>query len=431
MQIVKYIGFLFFLILYLLLEFPVEYFPGTTFLLILAYCLPKLFFKNSKRVFKSFEKYYFTFFSINVLFALFNSYVSFQKGSVEYPWIWNSDPETYYNMARDFSNNNTFDLTVLRGLYVGYPLMMGIIFKIFGTFLPIGLMFNIMAANLLFILTLRLGLFFSKDEKNLRLISIFLLISPHILSLGSIFLKDVWVSMGMVGAILCIFYLMEKYSLKYLLWLFLCLIIIGLMRGVYLVIPLLLPLFVKPLKNLRLNFILVGLIYLAYLIVSDINPYLKDLSDVYETNVAGDYGQKWESSGLTNRLLGGYFNWTFIKKILFIPITLIIQLIQPYQFWDLNFDYPWRFLQRTMMGVWLIFLLPKILLTLLKKRNALKMNKQLKGLFLWALAAFLIPVYLYGGTIPRYGTPFISFFFIVTSCLITFNKSNYGLDNNQ
>jgi len=203
------------------------------------------------------------------------------------------------------------------------------------------------------------------------------------------------------------------------------------MRGVYLAIPLLLPLFVKPLKNLRLHFILVGFIYLAYLIVSDINPYLKDLSDVYENNVAGDFGQKWDSSGLTSRLLGGYFNWSFIKKILFFPVTFIIQLIQPYKFWDLNYDYPWRFLQRTMMGVWLLYLLPKIFLALQKKWKALKMNKQLKGLFLWALAAFLIPVYLYGGTIPRYGIPFIPFFFVVVSFLITYKKYNFGLTNHQ
>jgi len=190
------------------------------------------------------------------------------------------------------------------------------------------------------------------------------------------------------------------------------------MRGVYLVIPLLLPLFIKPLKNIRIQFLLVIFIYVVYLVVSELNPFLKNLTKVYDTNVTGEVITNWGTGGV-NQLIGGYNDWPYLKKIIFLPVTFLIQFVLPNNFWNLSYDYPWRFLQRTMMGEWILYFLPLIFITILKKGRKLKSNKVIRGVFIWALMSLSISAFLYGGVVPRYGIPFIPFILVVIAYLNT------------
>lgn len=424
MKIIKFLGLVLFIPIYFLFGFPSEFLFGSILMLLLSYYIPIIIYKKSGDSFNDIKTFYFFFFLINIIFAFLNCYVSFKNGSVTHPWIYGSDPETYYLMAQDFALNKNFDVSGFKGLYIGYPLFIGLVFKALGSFLLIGLFVNILASGIIFFTTIRISEQITIEPIFQKRIAMFIIISPHLLSLGSILLKDVWITMAILVAVLCILKVMQdKIRLNYLLILMLSTITIGLFRGTYMIIPLLLPLFLRSRKSIKILISLTVIIYITYIIVSDINPYLKDLNSVYSTNIADDYSKNW-TTGLTGKILGGYSNWNTFTKLLYLPITITIQLVQPYEFWKLSLlNYPWEFLQRTMMSIWLIYFLPRFFHRIFTRFNQLSSCSQLKGLALWFLFSFSISAFIYGGTIPRYGIPFLPILFIILAYLENINSS--------
>lgn len=116
-------------------------------------------------------------------------------------------------------------------------------------------------------------------------------------------------------------------------------------------------------------------------------------------------------------LLGNYYDFPLYKKILHLPITLIVQFFIPLP-WNftryLNFGYteamaqfayPWY-----VFGGLLLYYLCFVL------RSA---DRRMQIITLWAMLCWAIPCVLYGGTVSRYALPMVILFAPCVAVVIT------------
>lgn len=102
-------------------------------------------------------------------------------------------------------------------------------------------------------------------------------------------------------------------------------------------------------------------------------------------------------------IVGNYHSFPFWKKLLYLPITLVVQMFIPFP-WNYerdiafgyteayaHFAYPW-YLFAGMVIYYVIYLL----------RQA---TPRMRMFTLWALFCWAVPCVLFGGTVSRYGLP--------------------------
>jgi hypothetical protein len=106
---------------------------------------------------------------------------------------------------------------------------------------------------------------------------------------------------------------------------------------------------------------------------------------------------------------GAYIRLPFPVKIALFPIPTLLQSLLPFNFWSDRFlDEHFAFLLvQNFNIIWLLFVLPWFIFAVL---NVRRVDRPLIGrLLLAGLAYYIIVAIIYGGLIPRYGTPAMIF----------------------
>lgn len=105
-------------------------------------------------------------------------------------------------------------------------------------------------------------------------------------------------------------------------------------------------------------------------------------------------------------IIGNYFDFPFYKKILYLPLTLIVQFLIPF---------PWNYMRDVIYGFsqvyahvaypWYAFAGAVIYFICKANRTS---PRKLQLFTLWAAFCWAVPCVLFGGTVSRYGLPAIT-----------------------
>ena len=115
-------------------------------------------------------------------------------------------------------------------------------------------------------------------------------------------------------------------------------------------------------------------------------------------------GQSLYSSGFTGTLLGSYAYDPITIKLIKLPITTLIQYLNPINIMDFNHKNPWFFLEINLKIIWLMFLGPLSIFTLI---NSFRVELKYRFIFYVGLAGYIMVAFLHGGLVPRYALCFM------------------------
>lgn len=106
------------------------------------------------------------------------------------------------------------------------------------------------------------------------------------------------------------------------------------------------------------------------------------------------------------QIVGNYFDFPLYKKILFLPITIIIQFLIPF---------PWNYMRDAIYGFsqvyahvaypWYAFAGAVLYFVCIGRRGV---SRKLLLFTVWAAICWAIPCLLFGGTVSRYGLPAVA-----------------------
>jgi hypothetical protein len=116
-------------------------------------------------------------------------------------------------------------------------------------------------------------------------------------------------------------------------------------------------------------------------------------------------------SGVAGRVGNAYIRLPFPVKVALFPIPTTLQILLPFDFWSGQFleDHFAVFLFRNMNLAWLLIVAPWFVFTLL---NVKRLPSPLIRRLTWSGIAYYCAVaVIYGGLIPRYGTPTLFFIY--------------------
>lgn len=107
-------------------------------------------------------------------------------------------------------------------------------------------------------------------------------------------------------------------------------------------------------------------------------------------------------------MLGNFFDYPLIKRILMLPVTAVVQFLVPF---------PWNYMRDVIFGYtqlvahfaypWYLFGFVVLYYVIYMRK---KMSREMFMLTLWALFCWLTPCVMFGGTVSRYMLPTVTLF---------------------
>lgn len=327
------------------------------------------------------------------------------------------DSGLYYSEALRFSKiSDSFlsfvDFTNVN--YFFYQYLLSVIFKFFESKYLVGLLFSafIGLINMILLSKIIKSITTNINIRNIALI--FYLISPHIISASTTILKDNLIVFSFLLLIYS-FYLSFKSKKTYYLYFIISFSLIFLLRlpfiYLYLIVFVFLIIYVRKIKVSALIYIILISMLLAVEGVTNFSTrtfsddesilvsYNNLMSNKSLAEQQGLYG-----SGATSFLVSGYNSDPFIIKIIKLPLVVLNQYLTPFNFYKLNHVSYWGFININLKIIWLFFLGPIFLFSILNLRT---LTRKYKPFLYVGLAGYVVIAHLQTGLVPRYALCFM------------------------
>ena len=135
---------------------------------------------------------------------------------------------------------------------------------------------------------------------------------------------------------------------------------------------------------------------------------LGNVSEMVNSPETGGFSFTAPNQMALYNLIGNYAELPLYKKILFLPLTAAVQFFIPF-FWTMARDIPFGLTETwAHIGIPWYFFGFYALYSLVV--NYKKFRTQIYRLTVWAALCWLVPCFLFGGTVSRYGLPFVALF---------------------
>lgn len=367
-------------------------------------------------------------------FAILSFHSSIKLGSDTSPFIPGGDGETYFMQAKQISQASSLEeFRAMRSNFYGFQIILAIVFKIFGVNLFYGMAMNyfllVISVYLIYISTLMLSVNIQIAKYTL----ICLMISPHLLQFGTILLKDIIIIFGFSLVMYSSTILRDLFSLKYYLYIIFSIILVGILRVQFIIPMLFFPILI--LKNKLNKTVSFALFVIGFAVL--ISPFIlqfttMDFNRSYfqETILENrhlDSRIELRSGGTVDAILRGYSEFSVFKKTAYIPVTSAIQIVTPFNFWNLLFlkGHFWLFIRSQLNVIWVFYLSIFMLFSIFNFKKI--QNSYIKNLFLVGVLYFVFIAFIYGGVEPRYSTPSLVLIFpAIGYWLNEFKSNNYA-----
>ncbi len=352
---------------------------------------------------------------LSYLLILWVNYVSIKLGSQSLPYM-PGDGQSYYLAGLELAETSK-SLKDVSLNYVGYPLFLSFIFKMLGSSLVFGLIANMILLFINIYLISKATVLATSEEKNFTISFVLLLLTSQFVATGFMLLKDGFV----VFSIALTFYASlniynEKSQKTNCAFLLVSVLIMSVFRFTLIWVPVLIFLtiisnnrkFVKYFP-LALLVLFAGYYFGNTLSLSDFT--FDERLDFALSNQVISSRLDIKESGFVSLLLSGYDNWSLLKKLSFLPITVGIQYITPFDFYNPQhfLTYPYYVISKSYNVFWLIYVGPLALYSIWSFiHRRVKRHSLLSSITFLGVLLYIFPAFIFGGAIPRYAVPFFS-----------------------
>ncbi len=388
---------------------------------ILTYLIA-VFLLKRERSFSTLTAYYL---AIGDLLISFFSLVQFNfhitEGSRLVP-ILLLDARQYYSFAQELSAiPDMFGYVVdLPGLnHWGYPLFLGLIFKIMGVDLLWGMLANVFFCTinmaLISILTHRL----TNSQRSSEYALLLSLLYGQFIATGVILLKDGVI----IFSVLLVTIIAQSIrnsgitSVKIILFIASTVILV-VFRAQYIFIPVIIISALyrfRPLQLLMVSPILILTLWVGQNVSETYTQteYSLEYIEGFTTETEGKMEGVWKTTkqSFMERTVSGFESWPIYRRLLYMPVFLGIQYSTPFVFWT-GYDGKgagpsWDYTSRRMMFLWFLFVGPILFYGLWLSWKQKLERPQLFSVSFSAFLMYLVPAFLNAGTVPRYAVPFV------------------------
>ncbi|TGX46480.1 hypothetical protein E5A74_04855 [Sphingomonas naasensis] len=332
-----------------------------------------------------------------------------------HPYLGGSDGEGYFEQAQILVQDGITNFQALiRSNYLGYQLILAILFLIFSPTLLTGLIANAIFLLLAITCLYRATLLLTSSPKAAFLASLAcMLTTPHIFY-SLVLLKEPALSLAFALILLSItkMFREDRVGVGAIAYAVVALGLIISMRATALMFIVILFAFIGTQllkKRAHLLIVFLGVLVVIAPFARQFTIYELDsnflVSSVTENNViTARFGQgDLDLTGIAGQVIGYYILLPFAAKILLFPIPAAVQVLLPFDVWSSQFvdDLPATFFFRNLNILWFGIVLPWLLFAVLRIRQVT--TPLLTRLLLAGLVYFLVIAVIYGGLIPRYG----------------------------
>jgi len=370
-------------------------------------------------------------FIISFLFILWINITSIQLGSSIMPNM-PGDALSYFQIGSELALTDKA-LTDVSLNYIGYPLVLSWVFTLFGTHLIFGLIINMLVLFFNIFLISECTLKVTKNLKDFQSSFILLLLTASFMATGFLLLKDVFIITSITLSLYASLNLLNNAAAKknYVI-LIISVLIMALFRMTFVWVPV--AIFILITFNKRnlikllpvvITLLILGINVGSKLSLKEDTSIEQDIEFAFSNQVISqrlDSG----STSFISALISGYDNWGIVKKTLYLPITIGIQYITPFNVYDFqqSIEYPYYFISKNYNLLWLLFIGPLALFSIL---NLFKRSKDLNPLLVkityFGIVLYILPAFIFGGAIPRYAVPFYSLLLPIMAVNLTAIKS--------
>jgi len=352
---------------------------------------------------------------------------SLELGSIKVPYL-PGDGLTYYQLGEKLALSNV-EVTTIALNYVGYPLVLSYMFKIFGTDLIFGFILNQILLFLNIILISKVSFEITKNKKTYVYSFLILILTSQFMATGFMLLKDGFIilsiSLSLIASLRI--YNGRSNTINFII-LGVAFIIMALFRFTYVWVPILI-FFTLNFKttNKFIGFPIVVVLFMGGIYFGKkmalTDRTVKDNIEFAVSNKVISQRLNKSSGSFVAGFISNYDNWSVVRKISFLPITTAIQFAMPFNFYEFNnsFRFSYYFVSRNYNVVWYLFVGPLLLFTIyffVLYRS--KLDYSLKRLFFLGVILYVMPAFIFGGTIPRYSIVFFSLL-VPLMALVFFN----------
>ena len=322
------------------------------------------------------------------------------------------DAQEYYEISKNviLSGKSVFDVRIN---YLGYPIFLTALFRLFSISVLLPLLIN---TCLLLLVIVRCGSFtlrLTGQRRAFYWTIILALGTSQFMSFGFMILKDVFIFSAVLLALEGSFEMLNKSSnFKLTIKLILSVAIFAIFRLTFIFVPILILVVVNPKSILRsVIFTLFGALFVS-LSLGIGGTAVESLLDT-------EYLISWITSndvvsskingpgGIMSFLVAGYDSWPVSQKILWLPITFLVQYLTPFNIWDFGLSavQPWYLINLNFNIIWFISVGPLFLFSI-KKAKILRETNYTLRVFWLGMILYIFPIFIYGGAIPRYSMAF-------------------------
>lgn len=332
--------------------------------------------------------------------------------------LWGSDGEGYFAQAQVISDLPFSDgFTSIISNYVGYQVILGNLFRVFGAHLAIGL-----AANALMVVLSGIVLYhsvrISAGDRRTSVLAVYLFIAyTPIVYFSAVLLKEPYIVFGMSLLIFGVAKINQarRIGILPLGVLIISCVIFASMRIPYLaVVPLTILVGAGSGYYRRLmlvSVVVAGIVFswgtfAALSTHSFSTEWLTDTANS-KSNVAYVKEQGASTSGVVLSLIGNYDGWAPWQRVAALPVTVGIQYSMPIVFWDWTTavtSIPTVF-GKNLTVLWLFGTGPLLLFSI---KQWFQVERSFASQLFWiGCLMYCVVAYIYGGMIPRYAAPFL------------------------
>ena len=369
------------------------------------------------------------YFSLGFYILLFLSYigyiVSIKNGSLTDPFLIGdaSGKYGYYNLAKVISHSDSWqDQLIIAGTIMqpGFPLVLGNIFKYIYNDLATGYFLMLSIGLLIIYYSSKIFSILINNKTGFAYCILLSILSPQIISQGIYIFKDGLVTLGVLFSLLGVLSAKDNKirSLRYLL---LGIVTILLFRAKLIVFVILL--FLTNIKKYFFkNILIIPLVIFIIISISFLGINLKNfdlnLNVLFNFIMDNNVTNEWNNtdSGITGTIAKSILNSNPFFRILFLPVSMLVQYLLPFDIWTLNHIHPYYYIYINANIFSWLFVGPIVIYSFISLNN--HSNTDSKNIFILGAFMFVLIAFTYGGVIPRYYYPFMPILIMSGSSLM-------------
>lgn len=346
---------------------------------------------------------------------------SISLGTPLQPYLMGSDGQGYFEQATTISGSGGSGgiLDRLSGLssnYLGYQLVLSLVFDLMQRDLIVGLLLNNTALVLTVITLAQTTFLITRDPRSAYYSAIAFMLTAKFVYYANSLLKEPFLVLG-VALVAHAFALLKhgrSSSLGAYAGLAAAVLIFGTMRLPMLI---LLPCGVVLLGKdiLRKGWLMAALgvgvagslaAVFATFTTHEFNEGFVQGTATQNTVLDQSFDSGIDAGGVVGRIMGGYTQLPLPARIVTVPVPAIIQFVLPFDFWSTMFidDHVLSLLNANLNIVWYLYTGVFALFTLFYWRRL--PDQTLKLMFALGMALYLMIAFVFGGALPRYATPY-------------------------